>query len=219
MALDAHTCEEAISVDLPPPGDRLRAQFLIHEWHSQAAVHALRQPPRILILRFARYTDGPSGAAKNHALVTWTRVLQMPMFTGDGMESANCAYSVEAAILHSGLSITTGHYTTLLIEADTILFCDDNIAPRRLTPGSPFHTAGFRFQGGLHAHMQARGGALMRAKAHLLHDEVPVLSFTWSGDHCRGAGRPAAGRLALQIQWSSKYSSCASLLPALCLPA
>eukprot|EP00439_Symbiodinium_sp_Y106_P068667 s3189_g11.t1 len=88
--------------------DRLRAQFLIHEWHSQAAVHALRQPPRILILRFARYTDGPSGAAKNHALVTWTRVLQMPMFTGDGTESANCAYSVEAAILHSGLSITTG---------------------------------------------------------------------------------------------------------------
>ena len=139
VALEEHTCEEAISVDLPP-GDRLRAQFLIHEWHSQAAVHALRQPPRILILRFARYTDGPSGAAKNHALVTWTHILQMPMFTGDGMESVNCAYSVEAAILHSGLSITTGHYTTLLIEADTILFCDDNIAPRRLTPGSPFHT-------------------------------------------------------------------------------
>eukprot|EP00439_Symbiodinium_sp_Y106_P050270 s2592_g6.t1 len=134
VALDTHTCEEAISVDLPP-GDRLRAQFLIHEWHSQAAVHALRQPPRILILRFARYTDGPSGAAKNHAFVTWTRVLQMPMFTGDGMESANCAYSAEAAILHSGLSITTGHYTTLLIEADTILCCDDNTAPRRLTPG------------------------------------------------------------------------------------
>ena len=45
----------------------------------------------------------------------------MPMFTGDGMESANCAYSVEAAILHSGLSITTSHYTTLLIEADTFV--------------------------------------------------------------------------------------------------
>ena len=35
VTLDTHTCEEAISVDLPP-GDRLRAQFLIHEWHSQA---------------------------------------------------------------------------------------------------------------------------------------------------------------------------------------
>ena len=104
VTLDTHTCEEAISVDLPP-GDRLSAQFLIHEWHSQAAVHALRLPPRILILRFSRYTDGPSGAAKNHAFITWPRILQMPMFTGDSMESANCAYSVEAATLHRGLSL------------------------------------------------------------------------------------------------------------------
>ena len=54
----------------------------------------------------------------------------------------------------------------------------------------------------------------MRAKARLLHHEAPVLSSDWTGDHCRGAGRPAAGRLALQIQWSPKYSSCASLLSA-----
>ena len=57
----------------------------------------------------------------------------------------------------------------------------------------------------------------LRAEARFLHHEAPVLSSVRAGDHCRGAGRPAAGRLALQIQWSPKYSSCASSLPAFSL--
>ena len=40
----------------------------------------------------------------------------------------------------------------------------------------------------------------------LLHHEAPILSSDWTGGRCRGAGRSAAGRLALQIQWSPKYS-------------
>ena len=58
------------------------------------------------------------------------------------MDSANCAYMVEAAILHTGLSITAGHYTTLLFEAGQAYFYDDNATPQRLSPSSDFHTVG-----------------------------------------------------------------------------
>ena len=46
----------------------------------------------------------------------------------------------------------------------------------------------------------------MRAKARLLHHEAPVLSSVWTGDHSRGAGRPAAGRLALQTLLPALFS-------------
>ena len=124
-------CSQAISLELPP-GERLSAQFLIHCWHTQHAVHALRRPPMLLMLQFSRYTFGPAGAHKNHVLINWPRTLNIPLFVDAGLDSCNITYTVEAAILHHGDTITSGHYTTLLHTAGATMFCDDGDAPQPL---------------------------------------------------------------------------------------
>ena len=72
-------CSQAISLELPP-GEQLSAQFLIHCWHTQHAVHALRHPPMLLLLQFTRYSFGPTGAHKNHVNIKWPRTLNIPLF-------------------------------------------------------------------------------------------------------------------------------------------
>ena len=124
-------CSQAISLELPP-GERLSAQFLIHCWHTQHAVHALRRPPMLLMLQFSRYSFGPTGAHKNHVLINWPRTLNIPLFVDAGLDSCNITYTVEAAILHHGDTITSGHYTTLLHTAGATMFCDDDDAPQPL---------------------------------------------------------------------------------------
>ena len=129
-------------------------------------------PPQILILRFARYHDSPSGATKNHALITWTSAIQLLIFTGAHVDFANCAYTVEAAILHTGLSSTTGQYTTLLFEAGTAYFVTTTLRHGAWVPAPIF---ALWLQRGLLACLQARGGALRRAIGpSLLHHETPV---------------------------------------------
>ena len=56
------------------------------------------------------------------------------------MDSRNCQYSVEAAILHTGHTTRAGHYTCLLREDGTSLFCGDNVAPQRLDPRALAHS-------------------------------------------------------------------------------
>ena len=125
-------CNQAISLELPP-GETLSAQFLIHCWHTQHAVHALRHPPMLLMLQFSRYSFGSTGACKNHVSIRWPRTLNIPLFVDAGLDSCNITYTVEAAILHRGDSITSGHYTTLLHTAGETLFCDDGGVPQPLT--------------------------------------------------------------------------------------
>ena len=103
VTVEAHACTQAITMDLRA-GDGHRAQHLVHEWHAQGAVHALRHPPLVLIIGFARYCEGPAGPAKNHATLH-------PLFAGDSLESRNCRYTVEAAIRHSGPTIRSGLWT------------------------------------------------------------------------------------------------------------
>ena len=79
----------------------------------------------------------------------------------------------------------------------------------------------------------------MRAKAHLLHDEVPVLSFTWSGtiaaglgvppradSHCKFSGAPNILRVplccllcAFQHDFYTSRMRTLSLSSSACLPA
>ena len=135
---DSGTCDQAVALPLPA-GDQLHAQNLIHHWHTQSSVHALRLPPRLMILQFPRYSHGPEGARKNHANITWPRTLHFPLFVSEGLESRNITYTVEAAILHAGNSITEGHYTALLLDAGDVHFCDDGVTPRLLPPHSCYH--------------------------------------------------------------------------------
>ena len=124
-------CSQAISLELPP-GEQLSAQFLIHCWHTQHAIHALRRPPMLLMLQFSRYSFGPTGARKNHVNIQWPRTLNIPLFVDAGLDSCNITYTVEAAILHRGDRITSGHYTTLLHTAGETMFCDDGAVPQPL---------------------------------------------------------------------------------------
>ena len=76
---------------------------------------------------------GSGRAIKNHAHITWTDTLNLPLFTGDSLDSCNYRYTVEAAILHSGpslRSVRTLHHCVVWDAA--ALFCDDNVAPQRL---------------------------------------------------------------------------------------
>ena len=78
-------------------------QALIHHWHTQSSVHALRLPPEILLLRFVRYSLHMDGAHKNSAMVEWGETLNLPCFLGEHTcDSHNISYTVEAAILHAG---------------------------------------------------------------------------------------------------------------------
>ena len=107
-----------------------RVQALIHHWHTQASVHALRSPLEILLLRLVRYSIHIDGAHKNSANVEWGDTLNMPCFSGERTcDSHNISYTVEAAILHAGLTITSGHYTTCLQSPGGSYHCDDGRTP------------------------------------------------------------------------------------------
>ncbi|CAE7241161.1 Riok1 [Symbiodinium necroappetens] len=108
-------CSQAISLELPP-GEQLSAQH----------------PPMLLMLQFSRYSFGPTGAHKNHVNIEWPRTLNIPLFVDAGLDSCNITYTVEAAILHRGDRITSGHYTTLLHTAGETMFCDDGDVPQPL---------------------------------------------------------------------------------------
>ena len=101
---------QALSLEIPA-GDTHRVQALIHHWHTQSSVHALRSPPEILLLRLVRYSLHVGGVHKNSAIVEWGDTLNMPCFSGElTCDSHNISYTVEAAILHAGQTITSGHY-------------------------------------------------------------------------------------------------------------
>ena len=101
---------QALSLEIPA-GDTHRVQALIHHWHTQSSVHALRSPPEILLLRLVRYSLHVGGVHKNSAIVEWGDCLNMPCFSGElTCDSHNISYTVEAAILHAGQTITSGHY-------------------------------------------------------------------------------------------------------------
>ena len=139
------TCEQAVSIALSAGGAPRPGPHSPIQWHTQPSVHALRHPPYLLILQFPRYSYGPERASKNHANIIWPRILNMPLFTAEGLESCNITYKVEAAILHRGQCITEGHYTTLLHDEGETLLCDDGVAPRPVPLHSPLR-AGLCYQ-------------------------------------------------------------------------
>ena len=126
---DRGCCTQAILLPLPD-GQTHRAQTLLHQWHEQAHRHALTQAPTILVISFSRYGGMQGAAGKNECCLTWDSIVHLPMFTGaDDLSSSTVAYSVMAAILHHGQTVTTGHYTARLYEAGGVITCDDNIMP------------------------------------------------------------------------------------------
>ena len=130
---------QALSLEIPA-GNVHRAQALIHHWHTQSSIHALRLPPEILLLRFVRYSLYVGGVHKSSATIEWGETLNLPCFLGEHTcDSHNISYTVEAAILHAGQTITSGHYTTCLHASGGTYHCDDGRTPRLapLVTGNP----------------------------------------------------------------------------------
>ena len=50
---------------------------------------------------FTRYKLSAVGGAQNHARITWTSELNIPVFVGAGLDSCNCVCRVETAVLYS----------------------------------------------------------------------------------------------------------------------
>ena len=103
------------------------AQHLIHQWHSQAAIHALRRPPQLLVLRFAREAGG---LLKDTSAIRWAPRLNMPVFTGRWLESENVCYHVCAAVLHQGPDMQAGTTPTTGKQVNSSSFVM-TIWPRR----------------------------------------------------------------------------------------
>ena len=129
VVVDWGTCTQAISLDLPD-GDAHPAQHLLHNWHTQAYPHALQKVPSLLFLSFSRYGGGPGRAQKNSCCISWGHTVYMPVFSGDDdLSTGVVEFEVVAAIMHHGVSVTEGHYTAQLVEAQGDILCDDNTLP------------------------------------------------------------------------------------------
>ena len=197
-------CSQAISLELPP-GEQLSTQFLIHCWHTQHAVHALRHPPMLLMLQFSRYSFGPTGACKNHVHIQWPRTLNIPLFIDAGLDSCNITYTVEAAILHRGDRITSGHYTTLLHTAGETMFCDDGDAPQPLAADTCL-VVGSQFCSREVYMLICRRGEAPTCQVGTLQFPLSPFHATWLAlSVCqvvrdRDAWGPRCGYAALQIQ-------------------
>ena len=129
VTVDEGTCCQAMSLPLPD-GDMRQAQFLLHNWHTQAHPHALQKVPKLLFLSFSRYGGRPGLDQKNSCRIAWRRQVYMPVFSGGhDLSSGVVEFEVIAAIMHHGVVVTAGHYTAQLVEAEGDTLCDDNAAP------------------------------------------------------------------------------------------
>ena len=100
----------------PHPGDTLYLQRVIDQWHLQAAVHALVNPPNILCIQLQRFT-GEGGHLTRHVrpLQDCHHIVHVPIFEShDSTVVKPARYEVTAVQLHFGQSPDTGHYRTIL---------------------------------------------------------------------------------------------------------
>ena len=122
------SCLQALSFALDG-SDQHDCQYLVHQWHNQAANHALSRPPRILVIRFAREAGD---SQKDTSAIHWAPRLHMPAYTGQGRESTNVCYQVCAAVLHHGPNMQAGHYTNYWQTGQQLWVCDDDSAAQAL---------------------------------------------------------------------------------------
>ena len=100
----------------PHPGDTLYLQRVIDQWHLQAAVHALVNPPHILCIQLQRFT-GEGGHLTRHVrpLQDCHHIVHVPTFASESTTVVHpVRYEVTAIQLHFGQSPDTGHYRTVL---------------------------------------------------------------------------------------------------------
>ena len=128
---DQGSCAQPIILRLPavPPGLHpcIKVQSLIDYWSgAQECLHALHVPPPILVLQLDRFAQTRGRIAKREDDIEPELRLAVPIFGAGDLGIDIRFYQLKATITHHGLHPCTGHYTSCLLQAETIWSCDDN---------------------------------------------------------------------------------------------
>ena len=92
-------------------------QELLQGWHAQVDMHAALWPPEFLVLQVSRfeYDAVADRSLKRRFAVVPDMVVNLPCYVRD-MQTRNTTYRLGTALVHKGLSATSGHYVALMYE-------------------------------------------------------------------------------------------------------
>ena len=88
-------------------------QQLVMQWHQQAQVHGLSTSSPVLALQIHRFDD--RGYRIQFSLANEWKI-RLPLFINKGSEIQHLPYEACAIILHTGESVSQGHYCAVLLE-------------------------------------------------------------------------------------------------------
>ena len=96
----------------------------IRRRHNQEVMHALVQPPSLLILQLGRVLHTEQGTRKSRHTFHLSRHITIPTFTGYGSDVVGTRYQLCGGVVHSGNVVTAGHYHAFCFpDNDEDLWC------------------------------------------------------------------------------------------------
>ena len=128
-----HDFKSPVQIHIPDsaltqPSVPVELQSLFLVWHEEHEwLQALSAPPAVLCLQICRGL-APDTKCKVPVLTTGLTV-QIPCYTGDGLQVQWIRYQVRAGALHHGNESSRGHYSSLLYQGDEVWHVDDEQPP------------------------------------------------------------------------------------------
>ena len=91
----------------------------MESWHQQASLHALVGDPPIIVLQLLRYTHRSGDCVKigTRVLVEPGQAIFFPVFR-EGVACTASPYVVVAITIHLGDHLLSGHYRSVLLQAE-----------------------------------------------------------------------------------------------------
>ena len=127
--LDQGHGTQALLLGIPsrPPGlaPRLRIQDMLNAWHhDRDRTVGFVEPPLVLPIQLLRFQVCQGSVRKTRTEVHLEDNIQVPVFNDDGLDTQLYTYSLQAYVVHHGLSPKSGHYTTVLMRGPEYWLCD-----------------------------------------------------------------------------------------------
>ena len=111
--MDRGQCSEPLALEIHPDG----LQASITAWHRQHYLYAFQQVPIFLYLQIKRYTrmDGVTHKNMHYFDFQVGADVRLPVFSSaTGLEIEWKSYVVISVVVHTGLTVGSGHYQALL---------------------------------------------------------------------------------------------------------
>ena len=98
---------------------QIHLQECVEGWHQPASVHALAGDPAIVVLQLLRYTHHSGESVKVDTRVTAEpgQAIFLPAFS-EGFRGTAYPYLVAAVTIHLGPDLLSGHYRSVLLQAE-----------------------------------------------------------------------------------------------------